>query len=104
MADLAGVSFRARGDGCTFPVRVQPRARRDEVVGAQGEALKVRLTAPPVDGRANAGLVVFLAAALGVPPGSVAIVTGHTARDKVVCVAGLAPDETRRRLEAGQGR
>ena len=55
--------------GCRFGVRVQPRAARNEIVGVQDAALKVRLTAPPVEGQANAALVAFLAEQLGVRRG-----------------------------------
>jgi uncharacterized protein (TIGR00251 family) len=72
-------------------IHVQPRARRTEVAGRHGDALKVRLAAPPVDGAANAELVRFLAEALGVPRRAVRVVAGQTARRKVVEVEGVAP-------------
>jgi uncharacterized protein len=70
-------------------VRLQPRARRDEVVGERGEAIVIRVTAPPVDGKANAALCALLARAAGVAPSRVAVVRGHTARDKVIRVDGV---------------
>jgi len=79
-------------------VWVQPRASRDEVSGLQGEAVKVRLTAPPVEGRANDALVRLLAKRLGVPRAAVGIVRGQAARRKTVRVEGLGPEETRKRL------
>jgi len=79
-------------------VHVQPRAKRSEVAGRHGDALKVRLAAPPVDGAANEELVRLLAEALGLPRRSVRIVAGITGRDKVVEVDGLAPGEAERRL------
>jgi uncharacterized protein len=97
-SDLAAVAIRALPGGCGITVRVQPRAARDEVVGAHGDALKVRLTAPPVEGRANAALVALLAKALGVSPSAVAVTTGQVGRIKVVTVAGLRPEEARARL------
>lgn len=72
--------------GWDLTLRVQPAARRSEVVGEHGDALKVRLAAPANDGKANAELVRFLADALGVPQRSVEILRGHHARDKVVRV------------------
>jgi uncharacterized protein (TIGR00251 family) len=69
-------------------VRLQPRARRDEVVGERAGAVVIRVTAPPVDGKANAALCVFVARAAGVAPSRVAVVRGHTSRDKVVRVEG----------------
>lgn len=80
-------------------VRVQPRARENEISGWEGEALKVRLTAPPVEGKANKALVAFLAERLGVSKSAVVIVSGHGARQKIVEVAGLDEAELGRRLE-----
>jgi uncharacterized protein (TIGR00251 family) len=70
-------------------VRLQPRARRDEIVGERNGALVVRVTAPPVDGRANDALCRLIAKAAGVAPSRVEIVRGHTSRDKLVRVTGI---------------
>jgi uncharacterized protein (TIGR00251 family) len=86
--------------GCTFRVRVQPRARRDEVKGLHGDALKIRLTAPPVGGKANQALREFLAERLGVSPSAVEVLTGHTSRHKRVRVAGVTAEAIRALLEA----
>jgi uncharacterized protein (TIGR00251 family) len=80
----------------TFAVRVQPRARRNAVVGRVGDALKVSVTAPPEDGRANEAVVELLAETFGVKRRQVEIVSGATSRDKVVRVSGV----TRASLEA----
>lgn len=78
--------------GCVvFDVRVTPRGRRDAIEGEHAGALKVRLTAPPVDGRANEALRRLLAARLNVPVGAVKIVAGETNRTKRVSVAGVSP-------------
>jgi uncharacterized protein (TIGR00251 family) len=79
-------------EGCTFRVRVQPRSRRDEVVGIHGDALKIRLTAPPVEGKANQALCKFLGQRMGVPSSAVEILTGHTSRQKRVRVQGVSAD------------
>jgi len=71
---------------------VQPGAKRSEVAGLHGEALKLRLTAPPVESRANEALVEFLANTLGVPKSSVRIVKGGSARRKTVLVAAPQAD------------
>ena len=84
--------------GCRFPVRVQPRASRDEIVGIQEDHLRVRLAAPPVEGQANAALVDVLAKRLGVRRSAVTIVSGETGRLKWVEVGWLAPEELVRRL------
>ena len=85
-----------RGGAVRFAVHVQPRASRSEVAGLHGDALKVRLAAPPVDGAANEALVAVLAEALGVPRRAVRIASGLTSRGKVVEVVGVAPDAVRR--------
>lgn len=79
-------------------VRLQPRARRDEVTGVRGDAIVIRVTAPPVDGRANAALCAFVAKRAGVPKSAVRIVVGAGARDKVVEVRGLGEAELRAAL------
>ncbi|MHB1127864.1 MAG: DUF167 domain-containing protein [Bacillota bacterium] len=71
-------------------VKIQPRAARNEVVGVLGEALKLRLTAPPVDGAANASCQSFLAQWLGVPKRAVTIISGHKSRIKTVRIEGLS--------------
>jgi uncharacterized protein len=71
-------------------VHVAPRARRTEVTGRHGDGIRVKVAAPPVDGAANAELTRFLAERLGVPRGAVTIVSGVSARRKIVQVAGLA--------------
>ena len=70
-------------------VRLQPRARRDEIVGERAGAIVIRVTAPPVDGKANAALCALVARAAGVPPSRVSVVRGQTSRDKVVRVEGV---------------
>lgn len=72
-----------------FDVRVQPRASRSEIVGEYNGAIKIRLTAPPVDGAANDALVELLARALAVAPRNVSIVSGASSRTKTVIVAGV---------------
>lgn len=81
--------FRQSG-AVTFAVKVVPRASRNEIVGVEGDALKIRLHAPPVEGQANEALIVFLAETLGVRRAQIEIVTGHLARRKVVRVHGAA--------------
>jgi uncharacterized protein (TIGR00251 family) len=81
-----------------FLVRVTPRASRDAIEGEYQGALKVRLTAPPVDDRANDALRKFLAASLKVPASAVKIVAGEKSRTKRVTVAGITRAEARRLL------
>jgi uncharacterized protein (TIGR00251 family) len=79
-------------------VRLQPRARRNEVVGERAGALVIRVTAPPVDGKANAALCAFVAQRAGVPQSRVSVVRGMTSRDKVVRVEGVEPAALRAAL------
>jgi uncharacterized protein (TIGR00251 family) len=79
-------------------VRIQPRAKRDEVVGERGGQVVVRITAPPVDGKANAALCAFVAKQAGVPKSAVNVVHGHTSRDKLVRVEGIDDQALRRAL------
>ena len=79
-------------------VRLQPRARRDEVVGERSGAIVIRVTAPPVDGKANAALCAFVARAAGIPASRVSVVRGRTARDKVLRVEGAEEMALRRAL------
>jgi uncharacterized protein (TIGR00251 family) len=81
-------------------VRVQPRAGRDEIAGVRGDALIVRVTAPPVEGRANTAVCRLLAKRLGVASGSVAVVRGAGSRTKLVEIEGVDEDELRRALKA----
>ena len=79
-------------------VRVVACASRNEIAGFEGETLRVRVTAPPVEGRANQALTRLLAKELGVARGDVRVVAGHGSRDKVLAVDGLGAAEVRRRL------
>jgi hypothetical protein len=82
----------------TLSVYVQPRAKRTEVAGWHGAAIKIRLAAPPADGRANAELVRFVARTVGIPPSRVEIVAGATGRRKTLRLHGLTPEEALQRL------
>jgi hypothetical protein len=87
-------------EGCIFRVRVLPRSRRDEVVGLHGDALKIRLMAPPVEGKANRALQEFLAGRLGVSRSAVEILSGHASRQKRVRVTGVSAAAIRALLNA----
>ncbi|MBZ5570787.1 MAG: DUF167 domain-containing protein [Acidobacteriia bacterium] len=84
--------------GVTFAVKVHPRAKKNAITGEIGDALKLALTAPPVDGRANEACIEFFANLLKVPRSSVTIASGETSRRKVIRVAGLSEQELRQRL------
>jgi uncharacterized protein len=82
--------------GVRVSIRVQPKASASAIVGLHGNALKVRLTAPPVDGAANDALVELLADTFGIPKRGVTIVTGASSRSKVVELEGVSEDRVRR--------
>ena len=82
----------------TIAIRLQPRAKRNEVVGERGEAIVVRVTAPPVDGKANAALCAFIADRVRISVSRVSVVRGQTSRDKVVCVEGVTQTDLRAAL------
>jgi uncharacterized protein len=84
--------------GVTFAVKVHPRAKKNAITGEVGDALKLALTAPPVDGKANDACVDFFAKLLKVPRSSVTIAAGQSSRNKVIRIAGLSAEEVRRRL------
>ena len=84
--------------GAFFAIKVHPRARKNAITGELGDALKVSLTSPPVDGRANQACIEFLAKLLKVPQSSVTIASGQTSRTKVLRVSGLAAEEMRKRI------
>jgi uncharacterized protein (TIGR00251 family) len=92
------VPVRDTDVGTTFAVKVHPRAKKNAITGEAGEALKLSLTAPPADGKANEACIEFFANLLKVPRSSVTIAAGQTSRNKVIRVAGLSTEEVRRRL------
>ncbi|HEY6338374.1 MAG TPA: DUF167 domain-containing protein [Candidatus Sulfotelmatobacter sp.] len=85
--------------GVTFAVKVHPRAKKNAITGELGDALKLALTAPPIDGRANQACIEFFANLLKVPRSSVTIASGENSRNKVIGVAGLTAAELRKRIE-----
>jgi uncharacterized protein (TIGR00251 family) len=87
--------MRWDGADLLLDVRVLPRASRDEVVGMQGGRLKIKITAPPVDGKANQHLISYLAKLCGVPKSDVTLIKGETGREKSFRIRSprLVPDE-----------
>jgi|SRR5580658_9334563 uncharacterized protein (TIGR00251 family) len=85
--------------GTTFTVKVHPRAKKNAITGKVGDALKLSLTAPPSDGKANAACIDFFAKLLNLPRSSVTIAAGHTGRNKVIRVSGLSAEELRQSLQ-----
>ena len=94
---MEAVSTRVR-------LRVSPGARSAQVVGRHGEAWKVRVAAPPEGGRANDAVVGLLAETLSLPRNAVTLVSGHSARDKIVRLDGLDQTQIERRLQSAVGK
>jgi len=92
------IPIRESATGVSFAIRVQPRARRNAVAGEMGDTLKIALTAPPVEGKANEACIEFLAKLLGVARSSVTIAAGETGRNKVIRIAGVTAAHVRERL------
>jgi len=93
------VSFSERQ--AKISLRVYPNAARNEVVGFSEGVLRVKVSAPPVKGKANKELISFLSQTLGVGKGGLTIIKGHTSRNKVIAIDGLSQEEITRRLSPG---
>ncbi len=84
---------RVHAGGASLQVKVAPRASRNEIGEVQGDRLKIKITAPPVDSAANEELIAFLAKQLGVGRGAVQIIQGQTSRNKTVLIAGVTVNQ-----------
>ena len=93
---MSGFDAHRRGDAVRFSVRLQPRASKNEIVGLQGISLKVRVTAPPVEGMANDALVELLSKELQTSRRNVCIVSGHSSRTKVIEISGVDLESVQR--------
>jgi hypothetical protein len=92
------IPIRDTAFGATFQVKVQPRAKKNAITGELGDALKIVLTAPPLDGRANEACIAFLADFLNVARSSVTIAAGETSRNKLIRVSGLSAAQVEAKL------
>jgi uncharacterized protein (TIGR00251 family) len=95
------ISIRETPAGVTFSIKVHPRAKKNGITGELGDALKIDLTAPPVDSKANEACIEFFANLLKVPRSSVTIAAGQARRNKVIRVVGLTAVELQKRLHLG---
>ena len=96
-------TIRETAQGAQFALRVQPRSSRNAIAGIvsmgnQGDGVKLAVTAPPVDGKANQAVIEFLAELFRVPKSSVTIVSGETGRNKVIAVRGISAEQARKAL------
>lgn len=89
------VAFTVRDtpNGAQFALRVQPRASRNAIVGTMGNAVKLAITAPPVDGKANQAVVEYLSDLFRVPKSSIVIVSGETGRNKLIAIRGMRAEQ-----------
>jgi hypothetical protein len=97
------IAVRDTPSGATFAIKVHPRAKKNSITGEAGDALKLALTSPPVDGRANQACLEFFAKLLNVPRSSVTIAAGDTSRNKVIRVRDLSAAQVEERLRAALG-
>ncbi len=92
-----------RGNEAKISLRVHPGAAQNEIIGFTDGVWRVRVAAPPVKGKANRKLIAFLSRRLGVSPGALTIISGHTSRNKVVAISGASQEEIMKRLSSGGG-
>ena len=93
------VTIHNSPDSTTIAVKVHPRAKKNAITGKVGDALKLSLTASPVEGKANQACIDFFAKLLNLHRSSVTIAAGQTSRNKIIRVAGMSAEEVRRRLK-----
>ncbi|MBZ5505738.1 MAG: DUF167 domain-containing protein [Acidobacteriia bacterium] len=92
------IAIQESAKGITFAIKVHPRARKNAITGVIGDALKLALTAPPVEGKANQAVIEFFADLFAIPRSSVTIASGETSRNKVVRIAGVSKAQAEQRL------
>ena len=98
MKSKSMIPIRDPPAGATFAVKVQPRAKKNAIIGELGDALKLALTAPPLEGRANKACIEFFANLLDVPRSSITIASGEASRNKIIRVTERSADEIRSRI------
>ena len=91
-------TIRDTAQGAQFALRVQPRSSRNAITGVIGDAVKLAITAPPVDGKANQAVVDYLAKLFSVPKSSITILSGESGRNKLIAVRGLTAEQVRKLL------
>jgi uncharacterized protein len=92
------IPVKESSKGVSFAVKVHPRAKKNAITGTVGDALKLALTAPPAEGRANQAVIEFFADFFEIPRSSVTIASGETSRNKVVRLIGMSAEQVRARL------
>ena len=97
--DHSMIPIEDSATGASFAIKVHPRANKTAITGEVGDALKLSITAPPVDGKANQACIDFFAKLLKVPRSSITIASGQSSRRKVIRIAGMSGEELARRLQ-----
>lgn len=97
------IPIRDTPSGATFQVKVHPRAKKNAITGEIGDALKLALTAPPIEGRANEACIAFFAEFLNVPRSSITIAAGETSRNKLIRISGLSAAQVEVKLRSALG-
>jgi uncharacterized protein (TIGR00251 family) len=92
------IPIQESAKGIVFAVKVHPRARKNAITGVVGDALKLALTAPPVDGKANQAVIEFFSDLFAIPRSSVTIASGETSRNKVIRIVGMSKSAAEQRL------
>jgi uncharacterized protein len=92
------IPIRESSGGVSFAVKIHPRAKKNKITGEVGDAFKVSLTAPPVEGKANDACIDFFATVLNLPRSSFTIASGQSSRNKVIRIVGLSAEEVRKRI------
>jgi uncharacterized protein (TIGR00251 family) len=87
-------------NSCILKIRVQPKSSSNRVLGYEDGIVKLRVTAPPIDGQANAGVISLLAKTLGISKSKLQIIRGESSRDKVIAVEALTEQEVANRIES----
>jgi hypothetical protein len=94
-----GFAVRDTARGAQFALRVQPRSSRNGFAGTMGDAVKLAITAPPVDGKANQAVIEYLSDFFRVPKSSVVIVSGDTGRNKLIAIRGMSAEQVQQALK-----
>jgi uncharacterized protein (TIGR00251 family) len=92
------IPVKESAKGITFAVKVHPRARKNAIIGVVGDTIKLAITAPPIDGKANQAVIEFFADLFAIPRSSVTIASGETSRNKIVRIAGVSKPVAEQKL------
>jgi uncharacterized protein (TIGR00251 family) len=95
------ITIKNSSDGITFTLRVVPRSSRCEITGIQNEALKLKITAPPVEGKANEECIRFLSDKLGIKRNRITIKAGHKSKNKTIAISGITKEDLESIIPAG---